>query len=128
MTFFHPFIWTSPERETDAPKLQIVMNYCLIRCALDAHRFDFMQKCFAPGSNYSTSLGFIIRQTFPSRTPRPGNVELHHLGEIARRNSRTDFTESLSSRGKIPSKHNLNRKPIPFTIRVLRGDLRRFAT
>ncbi len=42
-----------------------------------------------------TSLVSIIRRTFPRRTHRPGNVELRHLGEIARRNSRTDFMESL---------------------------------
>jgi hypothetical protein len=65
--------------------------------ALDAHRFDFMQKCFAFGSNYSTSLEFIIRQIFLRRTPRLGSVELHHLGEITRRNSRTDFVEKTLS-------------------------------
>jgi hypothetical protein len=44
---------------------------------------------------YSTSLGSIIRQTLPGRTHRLESVELRHLGEIARRNSRTDFTEYL---------------------------------
>ena len=52
-----------------------------------------MQKYVAFGSNYSTSLEFIIHQTILRRTPRPGNVELRHMGEIARRNLRIDFTD-----------------------------------
>jgi hypothetical protein len=62
--------------------------------------------------NYCIGLEFIIiRQTFLPRTPRQGNVELPHVVEIARRNSRTDVTESLLAGGKIRGKYDLNHKP-----------------
>src|SRR3990172_9098537 len=58
------------------------MNYCLISRALDAHRFDLMQKCCAFGSNYFASLESIICRTLPGRIHRPGSVGLRHLGEM----------------------------------------------
>jgi hypothetical protein len=60
------------------------------------------------GTNHSTSLEFIIHQTFLRRTLRPGNAQLHHVGETAE---------------EVRDKHEM-RHPAPFSRagwRIVRG-------